>query len=69
MKEFKWLNGRSMTYPNHLKQNIPKCPNSWVDDQIIEKYGVSIHYLDDEEDAPPLLKLNQPFQKLTHTQS
>jgi hypothetical protein len=38
-KAFRWLNGRSMPYPDHLKENMPKiCPNSWVADQIQEKY-------------------------------
>jgi hypothetical protein len=33
-----------MTYPNHLKENMPKIsPNNWVDDQIQEKYVVSDH--------------------------
>jgi hypothetical protein len=41
-KAFRWLNGRNMTYPYHLKENMPKiCPNSWVVDQIQEKYAVS----------------------------
>jgi hypothetical protein len=41
-KSFIWLNGRSMPYPDHLKENMPKiCPNSWVVDQIQEKYAVS----------------------------
>jgi hypothetical protein len=32
-KEFRQLNGRSMPYPNHLKENMPKnCPNGWLDD-------------------------------------
>jgi hypothetical protein len=43
-KAFRWLNGRSMPYPDHLKENMPKiCPNSWVADQIQEKYVVSSH--------------------------
>jgi hypothetical protein len=34
-KEFKWLNGRSMPYPDHLKGNMPMiCPNNWVVDQV-----------------------------------
>jgi hypothetical protein len=34
-KEFIQLNGRSMPYLDHLKENMPKiCPNSWVADQI-----------------------------------
>ena len=37
---FKWLNGKSITYHDHLKYNIPNiCPNNCVVDQIIEKYG------------------------------
>ena len=32
-KTFKWQNGRSMTYPDHLKENMPKIyPNDWVVD-------------------------------------
>ena len=32
-KPFRWLNGRSMPYPNHLKENMPMIfPNSWVVD-------------------------------------
>ena len=32
-----------MPYPDHLKENMPKiCPNSWVANQIQEKYVVSI---------------------------
>ena len=43
-KAFKWLNGRRMPYPNHLKENMPKIyPNSWVVDEIQEKYVVSDH--------------------------
>jgi hypothetical protein len=49
-KAFRWLNGRSMPYPDHLKENMPKiCPNSWVADQITEKYGVSGCYPCGEE--------------------
>jgi hypothetical protein len=41
-KSFRWLNGRNMPYPDHLKENMPKiCPNSWVVDQIQEKYVMS----------------------------
>jgi hypothetical protein len=51
MKEFRWLNGRSMPYPDHLKENMPMiCPNSWVVDQVREKYGASSHYPREEED-------------------
>ena len=40
-----------MPYPNHLKENMPKiCPNSWVADQVREKYGATGHYLRAEED-------------------
>ena len=32
-KEFRRLNGRSVPYPDHLKENMPIiCPNSWVSD-------------------------------------
>ena len=42
-KEFRWLNGRSVPYPDHLKENMPKiCPNSWVADQVREKYGANV---------------------------
>ena len=52
MKYFIWLNGRSMSYPGHLKENIPMiCPNSWVAYQVREKYGASNHYPHEEEDA------------------
>jgi hypothetical protein len=38
-KTFRWLNGRIMPYPSNLKENMPKiCPNSWVPNQIQEKY-------------------------------
>jgi hypothetical protein len=51
-KEFKWLNGRSVPYPDHLKENMPMtCPNSWVVDQVREKYSASGHYPRAEEDA------------------
>jgi len=44
-KEFIRLNGRSMPYPDHLKENMPMiCPNSWVADQVREKYGASGRY-------------------------
>ena len=34
-KEFTRLNGRSMPYPGHLKENMPKiCPNGWVANKI-----------------------------------
>jgi hypothetical protein len=30
-----------MPYPNHLKENMSKiCPNSWVVEQIQEKYAM-----------------------------
>lgn len=51
-KQFKWLNGRSVPYPDHLKENIRMTyPNSTVVDQVREKYGASGHYPRDEEDA------------------
>ena len=51
-KEFRWLNGRSVPYPDHLKENTAKiCPNNWVVDQVREKYGATGHYSHDEEDA------------------
>jgi hypothetical protein len=41
-----------MPYPNHLKKNIPMiCPNNWVADQVIEKYGASGRYPCVEDDA------------------
>jgi hypothetical protein len=43
-KTFRGLNGRIIPYPGHLKENMPKiCPDSWVADQIHEKYVVSNH--------------------------
>ena len=52
MEEFKWLNGRSVPYLNHLKENMLKiCPNSWVADQVREKYGATGCYPPTEEDA------------------
>jgi len=51
-KEFRRLNGRSMPYLDHLKENIPvTCPNSWVVDQVREKYGAFGHYPCAKEDA------------------
>jgi hypothetical protein len=51
-KEFRWLNGRSMPYPDHLKENmLMLCPNSWVVEQVREKYGAYGHYPREEEDA------------------
>ena len=39
-------------YPDHLKENMPKiCPNSWVVDQVREKYGATGRYPRAEEDA------------------
>ena len=33
MKTFRRSDGRSVSYPNHLKENMPKiCPNDWVVD-------------------------------------
>ena len=41
-----------MPYPDHLKENMPKiCPNSWVVDQVREKYGEIGRYSRVEEDA------------------
>jgi hypothetical protein len=41
-KKFIWLNGRSMYYHDHLKENMTNnCPNNWVANQIQEKYVVS----------------------------
>ena len=51
-KGFKWLNGRSEPYPDHLKQNMPMIfLNSWVVDQVREKYGAFGHFLHAEEDV------------------
>ena len=51
-KKIRWLNGISMPYPNHLKENMPMiCPNSWVVYQVREKYGASGHYPHAEEDT------------------
>ena len=50
-KEFIRLNGISVPYPNHLKENMPKiCPNSWVADQVREKYGATGRCPHAEED-------------------
>jgi hypothetical protein len=41
-----------MPYLDHLKENMPMiCPNSWVFDQVREKYDASSRYLHVEEDA------------------
>ena len=41
-----------MPYPDHLKENMPMiCPNSWVVDQVKEKYSASDRYLHAKEDA------------------
>jgi hypothetical protein len=41
-----------MPYPDHLKENMPMIfPNSWVADQVREKYGASGRYPHEEEDA------------------
>ena len=46
------LNGRSVPYPDHLKENMPMTfPNSWVVDQVREKYSASSRYLRAEEDV------------------
>ena len=51
-KEFRWLNGRSVPYPDNLKENMPKiCPNSWVSDQVKEKYSAIGRYPRVEEDV------------------
>ena len=51
-KEFRWLNGRSVPYPDHLKENMPKiCPNSWVANQVREEYNAVGRYPRVEEDA------------------
>ena len=51
-KEFKRLNDRSVPYPDHLKENMPKiCPNSWVTDQVRDKYSAIGRYPRAEEDA------------------
>ena len=51
-KECIRLNGRSVPYPNHLKENMPKiCPNSWVANQVRDKYDATGRYLCAEEDA------------------
>ena len=45
-KEFRWLNGRSVPYLDHLKENMQIiCPNCWVVDQVREKYSATIRYL------------------------
>ena len=51
-KEFRRLNGRSVPYPDHLKENMPIiCLNSWVVDQVREKYGAIGCYPRVEEDV------------------
>ena len=46
------MNSKNTPYPSYLKENMPMiCPNSWVADQVIEKYGASGHYQHAEEDA------------------
>ena len=41
-----------MPYLDHLKENIPKiCPNSWVAEQVREKYGAIGRYPRAKEDA------------------
>jgi hypothetical protein len=40
-KSLRWLNGITMPYLNHLKENMPKIfPNYWVADKIQEKHAV-----------------------------
>ena len=52
MKEFKQLNGRSVPYPDHLKENMPNiCPKNWVADQFRDKYGATGRYPLAEEDV------------------
>ena len=51
-KKLKQLNGRSMPYLDHLKENMSiTYPNNWVVDQVREKYGASSHYSHVEQDA------------------
>jgi len=51
-KELRQLNGRSMPYPNHSKENMSMiCPNNWADDHIRGKYGMSSHYPCGEDNA------------------
>ena len=51
-KEFRRFNGLSVPYPDNLKENMPKiCPNSWVSDQVREKYCATGRCLRAEEDA------------------
>jgi len=46
------MNGRSVPYLDHLKENMPMIfPNSWVADQVRDKYGASGCYPRAEEDA------------------
>ena len=50
-KTFRRSNGRSMSYPDHLKKMPKICLNDWVVDQITETYGKLGHYPPREEDA------------------
>ena len=51
-KDIRQLNGKSMPYLDHLKENMSMiCPNSWVVDQVREKYGASGCYMRVEDDA------------------
>ena len=51
-KEFRRLNGRSVPYLDHLKENMPKiCPKSWVANQVREKYSATSRYPRAKEDA------------------
>ena len=51
-KKNRMFNARIMPYPNYLKENMPViCPNSWVVDQVREKYGASSHHPHEEHDA------------------
>ena len=39
-KSFGWLNGKTMPYLDHLKENMPNIyPNGSMVDQITKKYG------------------------------
>jgi hypothetical protein len=50
MKTFIRLNGRSMPYPDNLKENIPKiCCNNWAADHIQDKYSIFSRNLCGEE--------------------
>ena len=41
-----------MPFPDHLKENMTMIyPNSWVADQVREKYGASDQYAPEEKDV------------------